>query len=156
MKIIIEGCDGSGKSTLARRLATIFNARIEHDSEPKDLDNYMDRLQSDDNIIFDRFFLGQFIYNKPEERKLSEIELFYIKHYCLERQDIILIYFDQDTEVVLKRLESRSDSEKEKDKATMRLVGKNNPRAFVEEVKRRYKRYIDGFIILKGDDIIYE
>lgn len=156
MKIIIEGCDGSGKSTLARRLATIFNAEIEHDSEPYDIETYINRLTSPGNTIYDRFFLGQFVYNKPAERKLSHCDLSYLKTYCSEREDIILIYFDQDTDVILERLSNRSESEKEKDRKTMSLFGTNNPREFVERIKKEYNIYNSGFIRLKGEDIIYE
>lgn len=156
MKIIIEGCDGSGKSTLARRLATIFNAQIEHDSKPCDVDNYISRLESPGNTIYDRFFLGQFVYNKPEERKLSHCDLSYLKQYCSKREDVILIYFDQDTNVILERLANRSEDEKIKDNKTMSLFGTNDPKEFVERIKKTYELYINGFIKLKGDDILYE
>lgn len=156
MKIIIEGCDGSGKSTLARRLASIFNAKIEHDSKPCTIEEYIERLSSPGNTIYDRFFLGQFVYNKPEDRKLRPVDLSSLKTYCKSRPDVILIYFDQDVDKVVERLETRSEAEKEKDLQVMTLVGKTSPRDFVEEVKKRYETYLDGFIILKGDDIIDE
>ena len=156
MKIIIEGCDGSGKSTLARRLAGIFNAKIEHDSIPCDLDNYISRLESPENTIYDRFFLGQFVYNKPEERKLGYCDLSYLKEYCAKRPDVILIYFDQDTDVILERLSNRSEEEKIKDRKTMSLFGTNDPKEFVERIKKEYEIYSSGFIRLKGEDVIYE
>lgn len=155
MKIIIEGCDGSGKSTLAKRLAKIFHARVEHDSEPKSIEEYSDRLAIKENVIFDRFFLGQFVYNTPEERKLSYSDLYLLVNECTRDPNVILLYLDQDEDILLDRLNNRSEEEKKKDSIIMNKVGKTDPKEFIREVKSRYEEILNrfgGFLILKGSD----
>ena len=156
MKIIIEGCDGSGKSTLARRLASIFNAKIEHDSTPCPYSNYMQRLKQSGNVIFDRFFLGQFVYNPFEERQMGTHELVELIDYCHKQDDIIMIYMNTDTDVILQRLQGRSEKEKIRDKEIISKLGFQSLEDFVTTIKERYSFYTGHFINLKGDDINYE
>jgi hypothetical protein len=68
MIIIIEGPDGAGKTTLAGELVDHFNLRYVHEGPPPQdidpLEYYTDLLTSyrDDNIVFDRFALGERVY----------------------------------------------------------------------------------------------
>ena len=79
MLIVLEGCDGVGKSTIANNLAKVLNARIVHctASTPNDYKFFKEIIDSSrsQNIIADRFCYGQFVYQKPSDRKLTWEEL---------------------------------------------------------------------------------
>lgn len=75
-KIILEGVDGSGKSTLAESIQKAFpdmNYKIVHLTRhtPNNRDYFQSLLFSKDNIIFDRFHIGQFIYQTEEQREIN-------------------------------------------------------------------------------------
>ena len=80
MLIVLEGCDGAGKTTLALSLAKILAAEIIHCTKdtPNDAGFFMNIIDAakDRNIIADRFCYGQFVYQAPEERPLSESQLY--------------------------------------------------------------------------------
>lgn len=79
MLIILEGCDGSGKSTLAINLSRIIGAEIIHCTKdtPNNYEFFKGIIEASKtrNIIADRFMYGQFVYQLPEERRLSVPEL---------------------------------------------------------------------------------
>lgn len=79
MLVILEGCDGTGKSTMAKRIASVLNADIIHCSTktPNDYEFFHNIIEMSHykNIVADRFFYGQFVYQKPEERHLTMNEL---------------------------------------------------------------------------------
>lgn len=94
MKIILEGIDNCGKSTLARKIQKehpemnykIFHCTRETENNYKFFENL---LRSDENIIFDRFHIGQFVYQSEQERRenkwLSNIELSLLERYTMRR-----------------------------------------------------------------------
>lgn len=149
MKIIIEGVDGAGKSTLAKQLAKIFNATIEHDKYPQTANQYVERLNKPGNIVFDRFMLGQFVYNSPEERKMDTAELLDLIDYCKDRSDVILIYLDTSVEECIKRLNSRGDDES----FMMKKLGCNSLEELVTTIKKNYQSYVGRFIKLTEKDV---
>lgn len=77
MLIVLEGCDGSGKTTIANNLkkAILPNAEIIHctTTTPNDFEFFRNLIwaSKDRDIIADRFCYGQFVYQAPEERKLT-------------------------------------------------------------------------------------
>lgn len=90
MLIVLEGVDKVGKSTLSKKLATMFNAVWFHFSKPNQ-DPYVHfkppiNIANDgDNVVCDRFVLGERIYAKVKgetsqwkegdyERTLKEME----------------------------------------------------------------------------------
>jgi len=79
MLIVLEGCDGVGKSTIARNLANVLKARIVHctTTTPNDYKFFKEIIDASrtQNIIADRFCYGQFVYQKPNERRLTWEEL---------------------------------------------------------------------------------
>ena len=80
MLIVLEGCDGSGKTTVARHLKSILpDAEIVHctTDTPNNYEFFMSLIEAGDtrNIIADRFCYGQFVYQKPRERHLSDSDL---------------------------------------------------------------------------------
>lgn len=69
MKLMIVGPDGAGKTSLARLLAEqtgytlISRKQPKDDREKKEMYNdYLRLIQSDENIIFDRCWICEFVY----------------------------------------------------------------------------------------------
>lgn len=81
MLIVLEGCDGSGKTTIANNLKAVLpNAEIIHctTETPNTFEFFKGLIiaSKDRDIIADRFCYGQFVYQLPEERKLTPKELY--------------------------------------------------------------------------------
>lgn len=111
MNIVIEGCDGTGKSTLAEYLCKRLNLYYWHESAPRTLEEYKQMLIPG-GVVFDRFCFGQFVYNTPDERKLSEEELKELIQFFKETQTLLL-YVDAHTEVIVSRLIERGEGSKD-------------------------------------------
>ena len=113
MLIILEGCDGSGKSTLADLLAQLYDAEVIHATRetPNDLswfNQIMDEAKTK-NIIMDRAFWGQFVYQKPNERKLGFADLSVLEKR-LEAEGGKLIYVYSPERVIIRRLRKRNET----------------------------------------------
>lgn len=105
-KIILEGIDGVGKTTIAERIKKEnpdMNYKIIHCTRhtENDFAYFSSLLLSKENIIFDRFCYGQFIYQNKEERyknmwltlnQLSSLENI-INHSC----KVYYVYTDYET-----------------------------------------------------------
>lgn len=75
-KIILTGVDGCGKTTIAQQIQKNnpeMNYRIVHCTKdtPNDLKYFLNLLLSDDNIIFDRLYVEQFVYQDAKQRELD-------------------------------------------------------------------------------------
>ena len=71
LKIIVEGCDGAGKSHYISQLKELYpSAQVVHctRSTPNTYRFFSMLLKDDKDYIFDRFHVGQFIYQTEEER----------------------------------------------------------------------------------------
>ena len=113
MLIVLEGCDGSGKSTLAELLAQLYNAEVIHATRetPNDMawfGGILDEAKTR-NIIMDRAFWGQFVYQKPLERKLGFADLSTLEKR-LEAEGGKLIYVYSPERVILRRLRKRNET----------------------------------------------
>ena len=80
MLIVLEGCDGSGKTTIANNLKAVLpDAEIIHctTETPNDFEFFHALIWAsrDRDIIADRFCYGQFVYQAPDERKLTPKQL---------------------------------------------------------------------------------
>lgn len=111
MNIVIEGCDGTGKSTLAKYLCNQLGLYYWHENAPRTLEEYKQML-APGGTVFDRFCLGQFIYNSPEERKLSQEDLQELFQY-FKKSNTILLFVDAPTNVIIDRMLSRGEGTQE-------------------------------------------
>lgn len=112
MMIVLEGIDGVGKTTLAALLSKTYNAGIIHATRetPNDwawFSELMD-LARTHNLIMDRSFWGQFVYQEPDQRKLTWEQLHELEHR-LEQEGGKLIYVTASDEDILSRLDSRAE-----------------------------------------------
>ena len=113
MLIVLEGIDGVGKTTLANLMSKVYNADIIHATRETPNDwgwfNGVLDLARDRNIIMDRSFWGQFVYQDLEERKLNWEQLHELEHR-LEQEDGKLIYVTANTSDILERLRGRAET----------------------------------------------
>ena len=80
MLIVLEGCDGTGKTSIAKLIqAVMLDAEIVHCTAetPNDFKFFSKLIDIGQyrNIILDRGMYGQFVYQSPEDRKLSHKQL---------------------------------------------------------------------------------
>lgn len=80
MLIVLEGCDGTGKSSIAKLIQAVMpGAEIVHCTAetPNDFKFFSKLIDIGQyrNIILDRGMYGQFVYQSPEDRKLSHKQL---------------------------------------------------------------------------------
>lgn len=113
MMIILEGVDGAGKTTLAHLLSKTYNAGIVHATRETPNDwawfNELMDLAKDRNIIMDRSFWGQFVYQEPEERKLTWEQLHELEHR-LDQEGGKMIYVTADPVDITARLGARAET----------------------------------------------
>lgn len=110
--IVLEGIDGVGKTTLANLLSKTYDAGIIHATRETPNDwawfNELMDLARDRNVIMDRSFWGQFVYQDPEERKLTWGQLHELEHR-LDQEGGKLIYVTATNEDIESRLGARAE-----------------------------------------------
>lgn len=110
--IVIEGCDGTGKTTLANLFAAVLDGEIVHcTSQTPNNYRYFDdilRLSRFKNIIADRWMYGQFVYQQPFERKLSNIER-QVLEQTMNDMGVPVILVEADEKAVQERLDKRAE-----------------------------------------------
>jgi thymidylate kinase len=81
MIIILEGPDGSGKTTLAQKLQDLYNLDYHHEGPTPNVDSVLqyyidtfDNITKNDNIVIDRFALGECVYG-PTLRGKDQLKL---------------------------------------------------------------------------------
>lgn len=111
MLIVLEGIDGAGKTTLANLLANLMDAEVIHETKPRPFYHYYGIIQQSKsrNIIADRFFWGQFVYQEPSERCLSLRELRALENE-LAKNAAKLVYVTAPDVVIKQRLDSRKEA----------------------------------------------
>lgn len=117
MLIVLEGCDGSGKSTLVDLLRSVAyrpeEVEVIHATRetPNDMGWFMKIMNQakDHTIIMDRAFWGQFVYQKPEERKLNFSDLSELERQLYENGGK-LIYVYSPERIINRRLRKRNET----------------------------------------------
>lgn len=112
MKIILEGCDGSGKSTLAELFASKYACDIIHMTRwsDKTFDSYIKKISFNDNIIFDRCFISEYIYSKVFNRttEITDEKIKFLLDLAINLNYNIYILTCNDDELI-KRLKIRNN-----------------------------------------------
>lgn len=112
MLVVLEGADGVGKTTLAQILSNVLNAEVIHATRetPNDWKFFSGILDDAKtrNIIMDRAFWGQFVYQTPDERHLSYEQLDSLETR-LQNEGGKLIYVCAPEDVIKARLDARSE-----------------------------------------------
>lgn len=140
MNIIIEGCDGTGKSTLAKHLCETLGLYYWHESEPRTLAEYQQMLSSG-GVCFDRFCFGQFVYNTPEQRRLTEEELGALVA-SFKQTNTLLLFVDTSTDVIIKRMITRGEGSEEMKEQMTKWV-KNIRGTYRSVLKQSGAEYIE-------------
>lgn len=114
MLIVLEGCDGSGKTTIANNLKAVLpNAEIIHctTETPNDFEFFRSLIDAsmERDIIADRFCYGQFVYQSPEERKLTP-ELLYMLETHMLAANAKVIHVTAPVNTIKERLSWRQEN----------------------------------------------
>lgn len=112
MNIVIEGCDGTGKSTIAKHLCEKLGLQYWHESQPRTFDEYKQMLEYG-GFVFDRFCFGQFVYNSPEQQRMSLEELKTLVKEVFPATQTVLILVEAHTEPIIERLIARGEGAEE-------------------------------------------
>ena len=112
MNIVIEGCDGTGKSTIAKHICERLGLQYWHESQPRTFSEYKIMLEYG-GFVFDRFCFGQFVYNTPEQQKMSFEELQLLIKEVFPATNTVLLYVDAHTEPIIQRLIQRGEGNEE-------------------------------------------
>ena len=112
MNIIIEGTDATGKSTLAKKLQENFNLTYQHSSSEtdNDFDYHFELLDSKENVVLDRFQLGEIIYPIFTPDRESKITLSQAVMLSRMEDTITIILYASDTSILKERLHERGET----------------------------------------------
>lgn len=112
MNIIIEGTDGTGKSTLAKYLQENFNLKYHHSSSETDnnFDYHFELLDSNDDVVLDRFQLGEIIYPLFTPNRESKITLSQAVMLSRMEDTLTIILYASDTSVLKERIHERGET----------------------------------------------
>lgn len=114
MKIVIEGPNNVGKSTFIKNLLkrdTFKDFEVEHLSHltPNDFEFHRDLLDLPQNMLFDRFYLGEIIYSEIYGRKpkLTKTQLYDL---CKEfKRETIIVILDADYEFIVRSNKNKGE-----------------------------------------------
>lgn len=111
MNIIIEGTDGTGKSTLAKYLQGNFNLNYQHSSSETDnnFEYHFELLDSNENVVLDRFQLGEIIYPMFTPERESKITLSQAVMLSRMEDTLTIILYASDTSILQDRLHERGE-----------------------------------------------
>lgn len=149
MKIIIEGTDGSGKTTLIKMIQEFLSPmkfEVIHFTTKTDnsFNGFFSHLSMPGNYIYDRFHLGQMVYQTEGERIskgwMCDDEYEKLDEYISNREDIICLYIEADSEVCLYNCHHNGEDG-------------HYTEEYINELKRKYDKMISKS---KADWIVYK
>lgn len=107
MLVVIEGVDKAGKSTLAERLKRELGWNIVHFGKPgpKPANEYAEFLKYGENMICDRFYVGELVYGPLLRGKhsMTALEIITIERMC-RKAGMILVHVDPEYGIIATRL----------------------------------------------------
>lgn len=113
MNCIVSGMDAVGKSYLCDKLVKKYGLNVIHSTAKTSntLEYHINLLDYHDNTFFDRFHTGErifpFIYGR--EPKLTQEEFDLVTKRIIDNNDMYIIMYSSDPEVIKKRLEERGE-----------------------------------------------
>lgn len=114
MNIIIEGPDATGKTTLATKLVNKYNMNLMHlsSSTPNDY-TFHDKLLNKENMVYDRFFMGELVYPEIYHRqpKLTFDESLKLMNKIVSNNDLFIVLYASDIDTLKNRLIARGGNE---------------------------------------------
>ena len=115
MNVILEGLDAAGKTTLAEKLRDKFGMNIIHSTSKtrNDLNYHLDLLDYQNNTVFDRFSVGEFVYPKIYGRdpKIADDEFKIIEKRIIDNNDLFIIFITSNMNIINERLIARNEYE---------------------------------------------
>ena len=114
MNVIIEGPDATGKTTLTNKLVNKYNMTPMHlnSSTPNDYD-FHNKLLNKNNMVYDRFFMGELVYPQIYHRKpkLTFNESLELMKKIVKNNDLFIVLFASDINTLKNRLIERGGDE---------------------------------------------
>ena len=112
MNVILDGPDATGKTTLAEKLQKKYGMGFVHSDAhaPNDLKYHMDLLDRD-NMVYDRFMCGEFVYPEIYGRKpkMTFEEICQVMQKIIDNNDIYIIMYASDINTLKERLIARGE-----------------------------------------------
>lgn len=112
MNIIIEGPDATGKTTIADKILAKHKLSVLHDTGKTKNDKYyyFDLLHQD-NFIFDRFHLSEYIFPQIYGRaaKLTWQDFNFINEEQIKTNTYFILFITSDMNVLNERLKARGE-----------------------------------------------
>lgn len=141
MNIVCSGMDGVGKTTLANKLVKKYGMDVIHSTAKtrNDLAYHLDLIDYHDNTFFDRFHTGEIIfpYIYGREPKITHEEFDIITQRIIDNNDLYIIMYCSDPEIIKSRLEARGEDTAWEIEAQSKYYGEA-----VERVKKfNYKNF---------------
>lgn len=115
MNVILEGLDAAGKTTLAEKLRDKYGMSIIHSTTKtrNDLSYHIDHLDYQNNVVFDRFHFGEYvypiIYGRPA--KVAEDEFDIINRRIIDNNDMFIVFVTSDMSIINERLIARGEED---------------------------------------------
>ena len=111
--VIISGMDAVGKSFLCDKLVKKYNMNVIHSTSKTSntLEYHLNLLDFQENTFFDRFHTGEIIfpYMYGREPKITVEEFDIITQRIIDNNDLYIIMYSSDAELIKKRLEERGE-----------------------------------------------
>ena len=114
MNVIIEGPDCSGKTTLANYLMEHFFLDYRHSSSKTKNDfEYHESLLESNNLVLDRFHLGEYIFPAlvNREPKMNFDDLIILTSMIEEGDNLLVILYSSNVDLLKERLKHRGDDD---------------------------------------------
>ena len=123
--IIVSGMDAVGKSYLCEKLVKKYGMKVIHSTSKTSntLEYHLNLLDFQENTFFDRFHTGEIIFPfmYGREPKITKEEFDIITQRIIDNNDLYIIMYSSDAELIKKRLEERGeDTAWEIDEQTVR------------------------------------